>query len=185
MSFQDFFRQEHELRDKYGSQVFANLKRLVRITRTIEIVAMTVFILLISQMVILIASLLSLRRILYLHDTDLILMASFIFFITILALFVHERLKRNGDIIFNEVSDELQWSLESRRFPKSPNDFHSEKEQRPNITIRIILRTFIRNTDLPLAASRLGPLIYLAMSFLIWSSQLVASIIARGPNSLS
>jgi hypothetical protein len=74
---------------------------------------------------------------------------------TILFLAVHfETIRKRGDVLFKEISDELQWNV---RF-SDPDG--TAPPRRPSFDARLALRSFAHASDLPLVPGRYGPLAY-------------------------
>lgn len=73
---------------------------------------------------------------------------------------LYETLRKRGDAMFEEISDELQWNI---RGAKSSGGADLVDE-RPNLQARIILRTFARASDLPLIPGKFGAGIYAAVN---------------------
>lgn len=73
----------------------------------------------------------------------------------VLIALAFETLRKRGDAIFEELSDEFQWHLggDKRRSAEiGPS--------RPPINLRVTLRSFLSAGDLLLAPGRFGPLFY-------------------------
>jgi hypothetical protein len=97
-----------------------------------------------------------------------LLKASFTFFLTSISSFlitafialvlaVHfETIRKRGDILFKEISDEIQWNL---RFSDSEST-DTAPHKRPQFNARLTLRSFAQASDLPLIPGRYGPLMY-------------------------
>lgn len=83
-----------------------------------------------------------------------------------------ESVKKRGDAVFKELSDELQWHV---RFEKVRDPFPpaSPPESRPGLSTRVALREFALSTDLPLIPGRYGPGIYVAINLIILLSTIV------------
>ncbi|WNV09014.1 hypothetical protein [Tardiphaga sp. 709] len=179
MNLNELTEREDEIRENYGSSVYASVLSLARLTRRIEKLATFNFLLLIFQLATLPFQFLQLRG-LYppFSQTELLFLSSIFFYMSLIALFMYERSRKLGDTIFNEVSDELQWNLINERSEFSPH----ERRGRPQLTIRIALRNFIAGTDLPLVAGRQGAAIYLTFNFILWAAQFAGLI--YGKNSL-
>jgi hypothetical protein len=79
---------------------------------------------------------------------------------TIATLGLFETLRKRGDAIFQELSDELQWHLGRRGFEDAPRE-------RPLLEERITLRTFSAATELPLVPGLFGGAIYAALNLMI------------------
>ncbi|MBN2209174.1 MAG: hypothetical protein JW759_07750 [Candidatus Coatesbacteria bacterium] len=74
-----------------------------------------------------------------------------------------ERLRRIGDVLFLEISDELQWNIRATEMRAG----ESAASERPKLDVRIALRSFARASDLPLIPGKFGPAIYVAINILI------------------
>lgn len=74
-----------------------------------------------------------------------------------------ERLRKIGDVLFLEISDELQWNIRSKEMRSE----ESAARERPKLDVRITLRSFARASDLPLIPGKFGPAIYIAINVLI------------------
>jgi hypothetical protein len=76
------------------------------------------------------------------------------------ALFLYDRRRRHGDVLFEELSNELQWqAVSGSSIPKAA-------ESRPSIENRVTLRNYVQASDLPLVPGKFGPTAY-AITFLI------------------
>src|SRR5207248_3149729 len=75
-------------------------------------------------------------------------------FVTLFFAIHFETIRKRGDILFKEISDELQWNV---RFsdPDSPG---TAPPRRPSFDARLTLRSFAQASDLPLVPGRYGPL---------------------------
>jgi hypothetical protein len=74
-----------------------------------------------------------------------------------------ETIKKRGDVLFDELSNEFQWHLArvQRLSASEPS-----AAERPNLGYRIQLRSFLRVADLPLAPGKHGPLVYVMLNVL-------------------
>lgn len=86
-------------------------------------------------------------------------------------LVMRDSLKKRGDALFEELSDELQWHALGK--------ISNEKlaESRPRLSIRVALRTYARTTDLPLVPGRYGEAVYAAFSIAMFFVAGFASIL--------
>ncbi|HXQ72190.1 MAG TPA: hypothetical protein VN844_16965 [Pyrinomonadaceae bacterium] len=80
--------------------------------------------------------------------------------IAVVAIVRYETLRKRGDALFEEISDELQWNLRQ-------NVTETIARERPELNARVALRSFARATDLPLIPGRYGPVIYVAINLVI------------------
>lgn len=84
-------------------------------------------------------------------------------FVCLTLTIYYETLRKRGEAIFEETSDELQWHIGYRN-----SLFNKEaSSKRPDLEIRIILRSFARTTDLPLIPGKFGPVLYIGINILI------------------
>ena len=89
----------------------------------------------------------------------------------IVCLVSFERARREGDAIFEEVSNDLQWRLVTNRDPREKTDAAMPAAmQKPDIDSRLTIRRFVTASDLPLVPGRMGVTVYAAwfcLSFLV------------------
>jgi hypothetical protein len=86
------------------------------------------------------------------------------FFSTVL----YEACRRRGDVLFEEISDELQWRIP----PQAPTGLKSRIDSsvaamRPHLNVRITLRTYAKTTDLPLFPGKFGPGLYFIYNVIV------------------
>ena len=67
------------------------------------------------------------------------------FSINFVLLFIRDQIRKDGESLYEEVSDELQWSVKEQVMRGE-----SQELTRPSIQWRYILRDFVKNTSLPL-----------------------------------
>lgn len=85
---------------------------------------------------------------------------SWCFFLAILAiLYAYELKRRQGDVLFEEISDELEWQVED-------TTRNTTATSRPDIDARIALRSFSRATSLPFVAGKSGAAFYIVLNVL-------------------
>jgi hypothetical protein len=70
-----------------------------------------------------------------------------------------ESRRKEGDALFKEISDELQWYIRFERAETSKTA-SSAPEHRPDLGARLTLRTYAQTSDLPLIPGAYGPLLY-------------------------
>jgi hypothetical protein len=78
----------------------------------------------------------------------------------LVAIVRYDTLRKRGDALFEEISDELQWNI--RR-----NATETIARERPELNARVALRSFARATDLPLIPGKYGPGIYATINFVV------------------
>jgi hypothetical protein len=81
-----------------------------------------------------------------------------------------ESMRKSGDALFKEISDELQWYV---RFQQKQVQEQAQRE-RPVIAARIVLRTFSESTDVPLVPGKYGPLGYVLINLAMLAYWIVA-----------
>jgi hypothetical protein len=81
--------------------------------------------------------------------------------IAVICIIRYESLRKRGDALFEEISDELQWNV------RTESKANPHTSDRPNLNARVALRSFARATDLPLIPGRYGPGIYATINFLM------------------
>ena len=74
-----------------------------------------------------------------------------------------EALRRHGEVLFEELSNELQWQGVRGTGPSGPTG----PGDRPEIHKRIVLRSFIQASDLPLVPGKFGPTVYFLLFVVI------------------
>jgi hypothetical protein len=82
--------------------------------------------------------------------------------LTILWIVLYEAMRKRGETLFEEVSDELQWNVRKESQAKYP-----PADDRPMLNARIALRSFARATDLPLVPGKYGPGFYATINFVM------------------
>lgn len=73
-----------------------------------------------------------------------------------------ETLRKRGDALYDEISDEVQWHI--GRAYLSSADQPAVDMPRPPLRYRVELRSFAKASDLPLAPGRYGPALYVALN---------------------
>jgi len=72
----------------------------------------------------------------------------------------YERIRRHGNTLFEEISDELQWQL-------FQNVSKLGKGQRPSLEVRLALRTYNESAQLPFFGGKRGGQIYALLNISI------------------
>jgi hypothetical protein len=94
---------------------------------------------------------------------------------SLLALTVYDSLRKRGEAIFEELSEEVQWRVIHSENSASLLSSTSESEhtELPRIDIRISLREFARTTSLPLVSSSTpGTTTYTIANLLLFGTQI-------------
>jgi hypothetical protein len=168
---------ESEIREAYGNQIYASVKALTSITRTIEMLAGTNLLLLVCSIAIVATSLFAMSGFpIYLGSADIAFFSSTILIVNLLALFAYDRWRRKGNTLFTELSEELQWDLHDEPLGRA---LHREGPGRPQLPVRVVLRSFIKNTDLPLTSGPSGVQLYLAINLVFWLATMFTVIFSR------
>ncbi len=108
-----------------------------------------------------VSSLLSFPSIYYFPPYIMLPLFFSFFAASFLLLIYYDRLRRRGDAIFEELSDELQWNLTRSFKSEAPRD-----TSRPDLEARVLLREYINTIDLPLTRGKQGITIYTAINLL-------------------
>ena len=66
------------------------------------------------------------------------------------SLFAFDIENRKGNVLYNELSDELQWNV------RGAETRFSERESRPSMAIRVALRSYVENSVLPIFSTSHG-----------------------------
>ena len=85
---------------------------------------------------------------------------------------VYDLAKREGDALFEEISDELQWKIASASHSEvysrvEIDEIDQHAKARPELNARVVLRTFASSTELPLIPGRYGAALYVAINIFI------------------
>ncbi|MCF8070682.1 MAG: hypothetical protein K9M96_09380 [Deltaproteobacteria bacterium] len=136
-----------------------SLKYLHKITKYLRFVGYLIFLITSINLILFLSSLSP--RIFPFKEASLfsIFFTFFCFGVTI----YYENLRKRGEAIFEEISDELQWHIGYR-------DSLSNKEpstKKPEFEIRVALRSFARTTDIPLIPGKFGPALYIGINIVI------------------
>jgi hypothetical protein len=87
--------------------------------------------------------------------------------ITAIVLFsaaIFERLRKQGYVVYEEISEELQ--TEVRVYSRN-SDMESEKLYSPSLPVRVALRKFHFSASPPLTPGRWGPAVYVGLNALL------------------
>jgi hypothetical protein len=89
--------------------------------------------------------------------------------VTVVALLIvtsHEYLRKSGDSLFEEISDDLQKNVRSKDLRLQKTKARASKNKVPN-SARYTLRAFAKGADLPLIPGRFGPAIYAGINLVL------------------
>lgn len=89
----------------------------------------------------------------------------------LLASLAFELVRKRGEVLFEELSDEYQWHIQRNYMARSV-DKEPGPIAKPELDIRISLRDFAKNADLLLVPGKFGPAIYA-----LWNVALMVSAI--------
>ena len=90
----------------------------------------------------------------------------------IILVSIYEYLRKKGDVLFEEISDELRWDVSGKSVSGA---------EKPALEIRVTLRSFARAADLPLVPGKFGPVLYVLFNLTILLVQFVFPSILRKP----
>ena len=82
--------------------------------------------------------------------------------INIMVAVMFDMLRKRGEVIFEEVSDEFQWYV-----GRTESSTMERPGPRPDFAVRLVLRDFARAGDLPLARGRNGPATYVVVNIFV------------------
>lgn len=159
-----------------GDPIGYSLTRLERISRTLRLYGMLIFLLTLLDILFVVFISLGTRYLYtyFLHAGPLITVFATLNFLFVLSFIVlYESSRRRGDSIFEEISDELQWNVGYRHSATA-----GAADEMPPLKARVILRSFARTTDLPLIPGKFGPAIYAGMNIIL-ALFLISSVVAR------
>jgi hypothetical protein len=83
--------------------------------------------------------------------------------ISLISLVLYESMRKSGDALFEEISDELQWKVLGGTSARLSN----ARDDRPPIDIRVRLRDYARATELPFVPGRYGAAVYAAINIVM------------------
>jgi hypothetical protein len=147
-----------------GDHIFEYVDRLRFIGQKIQMLnLMLVFSILLTSTPIMMVALKGIRTIGYAIE-PIYFLSTTGFFMAIMCLVLYDRLRKNGDNIFDEITSELQWM--------SPTESLSNKQfvpdVRPSLSVRIGLRDYVTSANLPFARGRNGPIVYFIFTGFVW-----------------
>ncbi len=131
---------------------FAVPKRLEHISKALRTTGQLVFILTLTEFAITLGSRFSLSE----SIVRTTLASSVLLpLLTLGLLGWYDSLKRRGNALYEELSDELQWHVQRSVADDGPS-------ARPDIEMRVLLRTYVQATNLPLVPGMMGTAVYAA-----------------------
>lgn len=86
-------------------------------------------------------------------------------FLCILILFRFNSLRNKGMVIYEEITDEIDWSRKRKEF------IH-----KPPIETRIIIKEFLKSTDLPFTSGTNGQAFYVILLFIVLISAIMIKV---------
>lgn len=133
-----------------------SLVRLERLTKNLQVFGLLIFLLTLLNwfylFTILFVSFFARRY----SPTIIFFVPLALYTITLMSIFRYETSRKWGYTLFEEISDELEWYIQ----PETSKPLPSHPIERPALRARIVLRSFARNTDLPLVPGKYGPAFY-------------------------
>jgi len=127
------------------------LNLLEHATKRLRLFGLTAFVLTVLSVCILLSMIGGGIFLVFRSLTFIVLTSSLVSTSALLCLIAYEYERKRGDVLFEEISDELQWYV---------RESDTESDSRPLIGARVVLRSFARSVDLPLAPGRFGPAVY-------------------------
>ena|SRR5437899_12235401 len=76
-------------------------------------------------------------------------------------LAVRDHIRRQGDALFEEITDELHWDVRREYYSQSPG---GDASARPDLKVRLVLRRYAQSTDMPLVPGSLGATVYASLN---------------------
>lgn len=158
-----------EIKDSpFGHQ----LEELLFITKRLRTSGLFILVGLIVVIITFATLMLFVRR-LYFHDGFILYqfsMFSWVFGVTFLLmgvflLYRFNLLRNRGMIIYDEITEEIDWSSKRKEF------IH-----RPSIETRIIIKEFLKSTDLPFTSGSNGQAFYLILYVLICLATIILTV---------
>lgn len=140
-------------RDEFG--VMAGIQRLRELTTKIRSLGLLTVLFTGGSIASFTYLLATFRRSSWIFPDPFWLLAIFAFS-SISALIVRDTMRKTGESLFEELSDEVQWFV----LHDKGRDAKGLDSARPPLEIRYELRRFARNTDLPLISGSAGTTIY-------------------------
>ena len=99
---------------------------------------------------------------------------------SIACLIVFDSIRKKGDAVFKELSDELQWYVRYGSEERAASSSEPTASIRPDLRTRIVLREYATATVLPLlSAGRNGPAIYAIADAMLALLCLLLSLFAK------
>ncbi len=95
---------------------------------------------------------------------------------TLVLMYGFELSRRHGELLFQEISDELQWRMRPTKIQKENTGDDASRSSRkrsqmigkpPSINIRVILRQFVQQSELPFTRGSHGSIVYLGFNILM------------------
>ena len=165
--------QEHKsvMHGQEGGQLDAHLKGLATTTRWLKSIGIFTFLLTIANVGLLVYSLFTLENSVDSSEaagmlTSNWLYSTVLFGWCIVSVVVFERMRKSGDTLFEEMSDELQWHIAYLGVAPKPEPSQADEllQERPPLDVRTTLRSYVRTTDLPIIPGKMGPALYVALN---------------------
>ncbi|MDI9366616.1 MAG: hypothetical protein QM541_16790 [Flavobacterium sp.] len=98
-------------------------------------------------------------------EMSMLLAVFFLVFFSVLILLRFNTLRNKGMIIYEELTDEIDWGRKRKEF------IH-----RPPIETRIIIKEFLKATDLPFTTGTNGQAFYIVLLFIILISSIMIKV---------
>ena len=159
-------------RPRRARDVFSSIADLESITAKLSRYGTTVLSLIFIKLLILIMIIKIGHSFSDVHTFSIFLFDLLLFIITFLLLSSYESNRKRGNVLFEIISDELQWYIVNERseINGSKSMYSEEKQARLKIEAGIALRSFTKTTDLPFVPGMYGPAIYIGINIVTTSS---------------
>lgn len=95
----------------------------------------------------------------------LLVMVFILVFCGVIFLFRFSMLRNQGMIIYEELTDEIDWSRKRKEF------IH-----RPSMELRIVIKEFLKSTDLPFTSGANGQAFYIVLFIIILISSIMIKV---------
>jgi hypothetical protein len=153
-------RQAREFAGR-GEFVSASARELRAITRRLRLISALVLLVSAGSFGVLLWSIAARSSYEYEGNADFFVALNIVVAMSTIALLgTFEVLRKRGDAIFQEMSDELQWHV-------GRPDARDAPRERPLFDVRVALRTFSAAADLPLIPGRYGGAVYAAVNLAV------------------
>jgi len=96
-----------------------------------------------------------------------------IFAFVVISSVIFDQLRRLGSVLFEEISDDLEWHIDAERRTLDTLRV-KESKNAPPLTVRLTLRHFAQSSELPLITGRQGLILYILLNLFVSIAELVS-----------